>query len=80
MEDNSIRKAKSTITNRDSVISIPLIEMMLLGIRGIKNLLVIKTVTIEAEPKSRAALMFTNPFLKLLIAPTRLVDPTTNNE
>jgi hypothetical protein len=80
MEDNSIRKAKSTITTRDSVISMPLIVMMFLGMSGTKNFLVRNTVAIDEEPKSKAAFTFTSPFLKLLIAPTRLVEPTTNNE
>jgi hypothetical protein len=68
------------MVKKEAVISMPLTVRIFSGIIGTINLLVIKTVIMEAEPKSRAALTFTNPFLKLFAAPIKLVDPTTNKE
>lgn len=69
MDDSNIKTAKSTITTRDSVMSIPLIVKKFFGIRGIKNFLVVKTVAIEAEPKSKAALTLTSPFFEIVNGP-----------
>ena len=49
-------------------------------IAGIRNFLVKKTVMIDERPNNEAVFKLTRPFLKFVIAPNRLVTPTTNNE
>jgi hypothetical protein len=47
---------------------------------GIKNCRVKKTVTIAGKPKNKETRRSINLFKWLLIAPTKLVEPTINNE
>ena len=50
------------------------------GIIGSKNFRVKKTVTIEGSPNNKETRKSINLFKWLLIAPTKLVEPTINNE
>ena len=68
------------MVNIGSVIVKPAIVTERPLIAGIRNFLVKKTVTTEDKPNNTAIFKLTLPFLKLVIAPKRLVTPTTNNE
>ena len=75
-----ISRANSTIVNIGSVMVKPPTDTVSPLMAGISNFLVKKTVMIEEAPNNKAVFTFTNPSLKLVTAPKRLVTPTTNNE
>ena len=68
------------MVNIGSVIVKPAIVTERPLIAGIRNFLVKKTVMTEEKPNNTAVFKLTLPILKLVIAPNRLVTPTTNNE
>ncbi len=80
MEAINMSIPKRTIVRKDSVtVKVPIV-IISLGIIGISNFRVAKTVTTEAAPKNKAAFKFTKPLRRLPTEPIKLVKPTINKE